>query len=200
MIKVVLFDSGGVVVTTGHYKKRFMDLVEKTYGNVDLSFDDVYFIFITLEKGSISEKEAITELTKKIGRKPNEYASSLFSKAAHALHLRPTIIKLIKEIKNRNIKTGVLSNAIEANAKRHKKLGHYTLFDYKILSHEIGMRKPDESIYRYTLEMINVNPCEILFIDDSIENIDTAKKLGFTTIFFKNVYTLEKELKNYHVL
>jgi FMN phosphatase YigB (HAD superfamily) len=49
-------------------------------------------------------------------------------------------------------------------------------------SHEIGMRKPDESIYRHVLNENNLNPSETLFLDDNLHNIEAAKKIGIQTI------------------
>lgn len=199
MIKIVLFDIGGVVVSANHYKNHFMQLVEEAFGKVTLSFDEIYFIFIKLENGEITEEKAIKELAEKLKKKPNSHARHIFSEAANSLHLRPKIMKIVKDIRKKGLKTGVLSNAIESNAKRHKRLGHYMYFDYIILSHEVHMRKPDESIYNYALGITHVKATEILFIDDSLENIVIAKKMKFNTIYFNNAAELERELKNYQV-
>jgi putative hydrolase of the HAD superfamily len=48
------------------------------------------------------------------------------------------------------------------------------------------MRKPDEEIFLHTLNECRLNPSETLFIEDSIQHIETAKKLGI------NTYLLEK--------
>ena len=56
----------------------------------------------------------------------------------------------------------------------------YPAFGYfsgGIYSHEVGIMKPDESIYRAALEHFSLNAQETLYIDDLPENINTGKQL-----------------------
>jgi putative hydrolase of the HAD superfamily len=41
------------------------------------------------------------------------------------------------------------------------------------------MAKPDEDIFYHVIQQEQLNPEEILFLDDGELNIQTAKKLGF---------------------
>ncbi|MFT4801148.1 MAG: epoxide hydrolase-like predicted phosphatase [Flavobacteriaceae bacterium] len=54
-------------------------------------------------------------------------------------------------------------------------------FDAFYLSQEIHLRKPNSDIYNFVLDTHNINPNESLFIDDTKENTETAKKLGIHT-------------------
>jgi FMN phosphatase YigB (HAD superfamily) len=66
------------------------------------------------------------------------------------------------------------------------------LFDVFISSAHVGMRKPDENIYRYTITRLHeyvktkygvgVNAGDITFLDDIGVNLRTAKRLGMNTI------------------
>ena len=59
--------------------------------------------------------------------------------------------------------------------------GKISLDDYFIkayYSHIVGLRKPNVDIYEFVLADGNMNAAETLFIDDSINNIETANKLG----------------------
>ena len=49
------------------------------------------------------------------------------------------------------------------------------------LSHELGFRKPNKSIFEYVLDNANIKPEETLFIDDTLDHINTAKTLGIQT-------------------
>lgn len=51
-------------------------------------------------------------------------------------------------------------------------------FDVFYLSHEIHLRKPDEEIYHYVLSENELEPKTCLFIDDTKDNTDAAKKIG----------------------
>ena len=54
-------------------------------------------------------------------------------------------------------------------------------FDAFYLSHEINFRKPNTDIYEFVLEEHQLQPEEVLFIDDTKENTDAAKSLGINT-------------------
>jgi putative hydrolase of the HAD superfamily len=54
-------------------------------------------------------------------------------------------------------------------------------FDAFYLSHEIGMRKPDPEIFSFVLENHGLQPENTLFIDDTEEHIEGAKRLGINT-------------------
>lgn len=43
-----------------------------------------------------------------------------------------------------------------------------------------GFRKPEREIFEVVLDRLNFKPEEILYIDDNIGHIETAKKLGFS--------------------
>lgn len=44
-------------------------------------------------------------------------------------------------------------------------------------THEINLRKPDSEIFEFVFNDANINPKESFFIDDTLENIDTARSL-----------------------
>jgi putative hydrolase of the HAD superfamily len=51
-------------------------------------------------------------------------------------------------------------------------------FEKVYYSFEMGMRKPDESIYKQVIEKHQLNPKRTLFVDDKKENTDAAKNTG----------------------
>ncbi len=55
------------------------------------------------------------------------------------------------------------------------------LFEKIYYSHLVGKRKPGEEIFEQVLQENNLNPTETLFIDDSPQHLETAKKLGMQT-------------------
>ena len=57
------------------------------------------------------------------------------------------------------------------------------LFDKIYLSFEIGFRKPAESAFKIILKENNLNPNEVLFIDDSPQHIETAERLGMNCYY-----------------
>lgn len=57
----------------------------------------------------------------------------------------------------------------------------YSCFEKVYFSFEFGFRKPDEKAFQFILNNHNLTPKKTLFIDDNIENINAAKKLGLIT-------------------
>ena len=74
-------------------------------------------------------------------------------------------------------------------------------FDQFYLSHEVNLRKPEASIFNFVLEENNLNPKTCLFVDDTLENIKTAEKLGINvwnnnpkTEDIVNLFSIKKDL------
>ena len=51
-----------------------------------------------------------------------------------------------------------------------------SLFEKVYLSHELGMRKPHLEVFRHIIEEQGLKANETLFIDDSIQHIEGARK------------------------
>jgi FMN phosphatase YigB (HAD superfamily) len=74
--------------------------------------------------------------------------------------------------------------------------GYTHLFEKTYYSYELGLRKPNADIFQYVLSDTGINPKETMFIDDFIENIETARQLGFQTCHLKAPLTLEDIFKD----
>lgn len=57
----------------------------------------------------------------------------------------------------------------------------YSCFEKVYFSFEIGLRKPDENVFKYVINNHNLNVKTTLFVDDKIENTEMAKSLGLHT-------------------
>ncbi|MCR5591234.1 MAG: HAD family phosphatase [Lachnospiraceae bacterium] len=89
----------------------------------------------------------------------------------------------------------ILSNFSEkADRECADELDYIKKADGAVLSYKIRMIKPDEEIYRYLLDTYGIDPKEAVFIDDTAENIEGAKKLGITAIRFTDKESVDAEL------
>ena len=61
-----------------------------------------------------------------------------------------------------------------------------------ILSHELGLRKPDPAIYRAALKLSGTKAEETVFVDDLKSNVESARKLGFQAIRFRDAEDLRR--------
>jgi putative hydrolase of the HAD superfamily len=56
------------------------------------------------------------------------------------------------------------------------------VFDIVVNSADVGSCKPDTGLYSTLLTMPNLQPCEVIIVDDRQQNIDVAQMLGFRGI------------------
>jgi 2-haloacid dehalogenase len=74
------------------------------------------------------------------------------------------------------------------------------LFDYLVISGEVGLIKPDRAIFDLLLARTGCPPGKCLFIDDHDRNIRAARNLGFQTILFQSPRQLAEELHRIGIL
>jgi putative hydrolase of the HAD superfamily len=81
--------------------------------------------------------------------------------------------------------TAFLSNGVpEAMARIRTDRPLEGWFDVVIVSCEVGVAKPDPAIFQMCLSRLSVEPGHALFVDDRIENIEGAARLGIHTFHF----------------
>lgn len=90
---------------------------------------------------------------------------------------------------------GMLNNeSRELNLYRIEKYGLRKIFRLFVSSCFVGLRKPENGIYRLAIETTQINPEECCFIDDRALNLECAAKLGMRTIQMKTLDQLRGEL------
>lgn len=72
-------------------------------------------------------------------------------------------------------------------------------FDKIFLSYEMKMIKPDQGLFMKVLEEIEEEPYHCLFLDDSSENIEIARSMGFYAEQVNNYYDVLNVLRNYEI-
>lgn len=66
--------------------------------------------------------------------------------------------------------------------------------DGGIMSYTVQQIKPDEDIYQTLFDRYNLTPEECVFLDDSLKNLETARRLGMRTILVKSPEQAREEL------
>jgi HAD superfamily hydrolase (TIGR01509 family) len=59
------------------------------------------------------------------------------------------------------------------------------IFEQQYYSSEIGMRKPNVDCFQYVLDQNGLEPSETLFIDDSMQHVEGARKLKIKAYHLK---------------
>ncbi|MDT7789091.1 MAG: putative hydrolase of the superfamily, partial [Pseudonocardiales bacterium] len=83
----------------------------------------------------------------------------------------PAMVELVRKARASGLHTALLSNSWGEGYPKDLLI---ELFDTVVISGRIGMRKPDEQIYRHTLDQIAVAPERAVFFDDAPVNVEAA--------------------------
>ncbi|MFL2582674.1 MAG: HAD-IA family hydrolase [Flavobacteriales bacterium] len=181
-IKNIILDLGGVLINLDYNKLN--DRIGILGLSNAFSKSEQIELFDKLEEGKISEKDFIRA----------------FNRLAEANHNRQTIIdawnsilldfpierlELLKHL-GQKYRLFLFSNTnsihiqevynIINRAYGIKNLNHY--FEKIYLSNELGIRKPKTDGFDYILKDNNLKRNETLFIDDSPQHVEGAKKAG----------------------
>ena len=73
---------------------------------------------------------------------------------------------------------GVIANEFGKEGLRRE-----DYFDGIVTSFDARCAKPDQRIFRYSAEVLGIEPAETLFFDDSQANVDAALACGFQAVF-----------------
>jgi putative hydrolase of the HAD superfamily len=91
------------------------------------------------------------------------------------------------------------NEVLELNVYRIETFGLRSLFPVFFSSCFLGIRKPDEAIYRLALQVTQRKAEECLFIDDREVNLECPKEMGVETILCENAGQLRAALKQHGI-
>ena len=93
---------------------------------------------------------------------------------------------LLDVLRDRGLKTGLVSNAFDPPALLHRDLAQMGLghrLDVAVFSSETGKRKPHPAIFEEALGRLEVDPARALFVGDRrYEDVRGAKEVGMATV------------------
>jgi putative hydrolase of the HAD superfamily len=136
-----------------------------------------------LERGEITVEEFIGSLGEAGGavRHLMHHESPYFVPASFEPHER--MLGFVAEVHSRGLKTGLITNSIrEWRPHWDRIIPHPENFDVILHSYEIGLRKPDQAMYRLAAERLEVPIADILYLDDFAANAVAARRAGMTVV------------------
>ncbi|MEO7265850.1 MAG: HAD family phosphatase [Ferruginibacter sp.] len=186
-LKNIIFDLGGVLIDIDYLKTN------EAFKNLGFNHFEKMFsqfsadkLFEKLETGYISEDDFYKQLL----HQQEGISKTDITEAWNAMLMdfRLGSIAFLSQLKPRFqlfllSNTNIIHQAAFQEQFRaqtgYKSLSE--LFTKAWYSNEIGLRKPNKEIYEFVLRDAGITAEETLFIDDSYNNIETAKALGFRT-------------------
>jgi HAD superfamily hydrolase (TIGR01509 family) len=193
-IQAVFFDLGGVIVRTEHQAPRqhLADRLGMEYEELDrLVFGSETARQASL--GTIPEREHWAEVTRRLHR-PLSEADALRDEFFSGDIIDLTLLDFLRSLKPRYT-TGLISNAWSGLRPYIVSKKFDDVFHAMIISAEVGVTKPTAQIYQLALEQAKVQAEAAVFVDDMIENVEGARKLGMSAIHFRDAESTLTELK-----
>lgn len=206
MVAGVLIDWGGVLTTSltdsiarwiaadridgAHYRTVMRELIDHAYRS-----GDGENIVHALERGELDgaafERDLAARLLTVDGVPP--VAEGLLTRMFAEFDRVDAMYDMLRDVRRSGVRTCLLSNSWSNSYPRHEWDG---LFDAVVISGEVGMRKPEERIFRHALDRLGLPGEECVFIDDIEANIQAARELGIIGIHHRDADTTITELES----
>ena len=137
-------------------------------------------LLFDLELGTLSAEDFAPRFAAAIGLPP-ERADGVVDRLFAGAEADEAMLAAVAAAKRAGVRTGLISNSW-GEALKYDRDAFPDLFDGWVISHEVGMRKPDPEIYRLGAERIGLAPEACVFVDDLGGNLKPAKALGMATV------------------
>ncbi|MDA8278022.1 MAG: HAD family phosphatase [Actinomycetota bacterium] len=196
--QVIFFDLGGVLgdfggISTLHQISSLKDDAELWHRW--LSSPSVR----DFESGRTSLDRFVVEIAKEweFSISPNEFKDQFLSWVKGPIDGAFELLSSIKE----KIQIGCMSNTNEPHWTNT--ISHWDfvkLFDYPVLSFQVGMLKPDPEIFAYLTAVSGRKPNQIIFLDDNQINVDAAIQSGIQAFQVNGVEGCQRVLKELEIL
>lgn len=194
-IQAVIFDLGGVIVRTEDHRPR-----AELAADYDFSYSEIarlVFDSPTAGRATLGQIESSAHW-KAVGdnlglsaQEANRFQARFFA----GDRLDEELVNEIRALRSQ-YQTALLSNAWDN--LRHLLEVEWKIadaFDFLFISAELGIAKPHPDIYQHVLSEMAVEPDQVVFVDDFIENIQTARQVGIHGIHFQSPDQARRELK-----
>ena len=199
-ITTIIFDLGGVLIDWNprYVYRQIFDTEEK----IDWFFENICTNeWNENQDAGRSLKEATEELVAIHPEHENEiraYYDRWEEMLGGPIHETVEILRSLKETKK--YKMYALTNwSAETFPVALQRYDFLQWFDGIVMSGEEKTRKPFPEIYQLLLNRFNINPQEVIFIDDSLRNIKGAEAVGIDGIHFQSPQQLSEELKQRNI-
>ena len=185
-IKAIIWDIGGVLERTEDFGPR-----SKLAAQLGWNVDDLSSLVFgheddhRIQLGQISLEEHYRNIADALGIDEGEIPG-VIDTFFGGDGLDREIVDHIREWK-RTYTTAVISNympTLRSKINDHWQIGD--AFDHLVISAEVGIMKPDPEIFHLALKKCGCRAGEAVFIDDFIDNVNSAQQIGMHAIHFTN--------------
>jgi HAD superfamily hydrolase (TIGR01509 family) len=194
MHTAVVFDLGGVYFTSGI--ETVLNRIAVKYG---LSKEKVRREYLTRLRRKYPTTEAEVRSVWRVFAKDFDFKETPEEleriENGGYVPLAETIA-ILRKLRSGGVRVYYLSdNTIDRVRRLNEKYNFLDDFEGGVFSYNILSCKPDVRMYQALLKKFNLKATEVVFIDDRLENLAPARKLGMAVIHFKNPLQLRRDLR-----
>jgi len=194
-IRAIFTDIGGVLLNNG-WDRTKRALAVKTFGlDAEELNERHHLTFDTYESGKITLDQYLNRI---VFYTPRDFTREAFKAFMFAQsEAIPDMIELISGLKKKyDLHVVVVSNeGRELNDHRIRHFGLDKFVDAFISSSFVHIRKPDEDIFKLALDIAQMRPEEVVFLDDRPMFVQVASLLGIQGIVHKDYTTTKTALE-----
>ena len=173
MAEILILDAMGVIYRAGDDVAELLVPFVRHHGQTGLSAEAIEREYVAASLGRV---DAAT-FWKGMGVDPALEDDYL---AGH--QLTEGTLEALPRLQQRFSRIACLSNDVaDWSAKLRRRFGLEAWIDPWFISGDLGMRKPSPEIYQLAIKRLDVEPTDIVFVDDRLRNLDAAKALGIRT-------------------
>lgn len=193
-ISALFWDVGGVLLTNG-WDRHSRERAAKKFKLDWEDYEDRHELVVDrFETGRLSLDRY---LDRTIFYRDRDFSKDVFK--AHMFDQSKPLEGSL-DVADRVVKAGrylmsTLNN--ESREINQHRIDHFELrkrFSLFMTSSFLGVKKPEDEMFRLALDLSQREPEECVFIDDREINLEGADHLGLRTLHFKNAKQLEKDL------
>jgi putative hydrolase of the HAD superfamily len=135
------------------------------------------------ETGRVPQREWELMLARQLGLPADGLIRRLIS--VSGLPPRAETLDLAARARAVGVPTGLLSNSWgDGGFDVYTGYDLSVIFDAVVISHQVGLRKPEAPIYELAASKLGRKPADCVFVDDTAANVVTARELGMAAVHF----------------
>ena len=194
-ITALFWDVGGVLLSNAWDREQRQRTL-KEFNLDEVEFESRHEMLVSsFERGKITLQNY---LERTVFYRPRSFTAEAFTQHMFSLSTPiPETLQLGKELSRsgKYLMSNINNESKELNLYRIQTFGLREIFSLFVSSCFVGLRKPEEGIYRLALEITQRPPEECCFIDDRPLNLDSASRLGMHVIQMKTAEQLRADLQ-----
>ncbi|MFN2219401.1 MAG: HAD family hydrolase [Anaerolineae bacterium] len=196
-ITTLFLDIGGVLLTNG-WDHNMRQKAAETFGLDYAEMNERHHLtFDTYEEGKLSLYEYLQRVIFYQERpfSLEEFKAFMFEQSQPYQEMMHLVCKLKEQYR---LKIAAVSNeGRELTVYRIAEFDLGSFIDFFIASCFVHYRKPDEDIYRMALDVAQVPPEQVVYIEDRPMFVEVAQGLGIRGIVHKDLKSTQAALKSF---